>query len=110
MYINAYENLKKFVEISLDMYKVSVNIIFDSFIYAFQCLFFIQHELSTLLYPVLIYMYLELISNGNYEHAKVIIEKFGPEQEEYHQEDISKISLVTNQIQLNQNELTLAFK
>lgn len=70
----------------------------------------IQHELSTLLYPVLIYMYLELISNGNYEHAKVIIEKFGPEQEEYHQDDISKISLVTNQIQLNHNELTLAFK
>ncbi|XP_077300111.1 TATA-box binding protein associated factor 5 [Arctopsyche grandis] len=88
VYTNAYENLKKFVEVSLDMYK---------------------HELSSLLYPVLIYMYIELVCNGNHEHAKTLLDKFGPEQEVFFLEDITKISQVINQMQVAQNELTAAF-
>lgn len=55
-------------------------------------------------------MYIELVCNGNHEHAKTLLDKFGPEQEVFFLEDITKISQVINQMQIAQNELTSAFK
>lgn len=80
----AYDSLKKFVETSLDVYK---------------------HELSTLLYPVFVHMYMVLILYDHNEHAKKFMEKFGPEQEDYYQEDLKKISIVKSKEQIKGNEL-----
>ncbi|KAL4708115.1 hypothetical protein ACJJTC_009894 [Scirpophaga incertulas] len=80
----AYDSLKKFVENSLDIYK---------------------HELSTLLYPVFVHMYLLLILYEHPEHAKSFLEKFSIEQEDYYQEDLKKLSTVKHKDQIKGNEL-----
>ncbi|KAJ0181834.1 hypothetical protein K1T71_002556 [Dendrolimus kikuchii] len=80
----AYESLKKFVETSLDIYK---------------------YELSTLLYPVFVHMYLMLILHDHNEHAFNFMEKFRSEQEDYCQDDLKKLSIVKNKNQIKGNEL-----
>lgn len=80
----AYESLKKFVENSLDVYK---------------------YELSTFLYPVFVHMYLILILYDHKEHAVKFLEKFGPEQEDYYQEDLKGLAMVENKEQIKGNEL-----
>ncbi|XP_052746733.1 transcription initiation factor TFIID subunit 5 isoform X2 [Bicyclus anynana] len=80
----AYDSLKKFVENSLDVYK---------------------YELSTLLYPVFVHMYLILILYDHNEHAIKILEKFGPEQDEYYQDDLKRLCAVKNKDQVKGNEL-----
>ncbi|KAI8427842.1 hypothetical protein MSG28_002226 [Choristoneura fumiferana] len=67
----AYDSLKKFIETSLDVYK---------------------HELSTLLYPVFAHMYMILILYDHNEHAVNFLEKFGPDQEDYYQDDLKKFT------------------
>ncbi|XP_046821914.1 transcription initiation factor TFIID subunit 5 isoform X1 [Vespa velutina] len=89
LYEKAYSELKKFVESSLDIYK---------------------HELGTILYPVLVHMYLELVYNNHSEEAKQLIEKFGGNLEEYYQSDLKKLSNVTRREQMAGNELTDTFK
>ncbi|XP_041989256.1 transcription initiation factor TFIID subunit 5 [Aricia agestis] len=80
----AYDSLKKFIENSLDVYK---------------------YELSTLLYPVFVHMYLILILYDHTEHALKFIEKFGPDQEDYYQEDLKKLAIVKSKDQIKGNEL-----
>ncbi|XP_026321818.1 transcription initiation factor TFIID subunit 5 isoform X2 [Hyposmocoma kahamanoa] len=80
----AYDSLKKFVENSLDMYK---------------------HELSTLLYPVFVHMYLSLILYDHNEHASNFLEKFSSEQEDYYQDDLKRLAIVKNKDQIKGNEL-----
>ncbi|KPJ15131.1 Transcription initiation factor TFIID subunit 5 [Papilio machaon] len=80
----AYESLKKFIESSLDVYK---------------------YELSTLLYPVFVHMYLLLIIYDHNEHAAKFLEKFGPEQEDYYQDDLAKLCIVKHKDQIKFNEL-----
>ncbi|XP_045472078.1 transcription initiation factor TFIID subunit 5 [Harmonia axyridis] len=88
-YINSYRELKNFVEDSLDIYK---------------------HELGTILYPILVHMYLELVYNGHTEKAITLMKAFGPEQDSYYQDDLRKLALVTNREHMNGNELTDTFK
>lgn len=79
LYEEAYMELKKFVEGSLDIYK---------------------HELGMILYPVLVHMYLELVYNGHSEKAVALMQKFGAEQDPYYQDDLRRLAQVTaNQIQ-----------
>ncbi|XP_023011595.1 TATA-box binding protein associated factor 5 [Leptinotarsa decemlineata] len=85
----SYTELKRFVEGSLDIYK---------------------HELGTILYPVLVHMYLELVYNGHTEKAIGLMKKFGPEQDCYYQEDLKKLAMVTKRDHMNGNELTETFK
>ena len=40
-------------------------------------------------------MYLELVYNDHQEIAKTFLKKLGPQQEDYYQDDIVKLSLVT---------------
>ncbi|CAK9799104.1 Transcription initiation factor TFIID subunit 5 [Anthophora quadrimaculata] len=89
LYEKAYSELKKFVEGSLDIYK---------------------HELGTILYPVLVHMYLELVYNNHSEEAKQLLEKFGGNLEEYYQNDLKRLSNVTRREQMAGNELTDTFK
>ncbi|XP_066585283.1 transcription initiation factor TFIID subunit 5-like [Prorops nasuta] len=89
LYEKAYSELKKFVEGSLDIYK---------------------HELGTILYPVLVHMYLELVYNNHSEEAKQLTEKFGSTLEEYYQNDLKRLLNVTKREQMAGNELTDTFK
>ncbi|XP_076756911.1 TATA-box binding protein associated factor 5 isoform X2 [Xylocopa sonorina] len=89
LYEKAYSELKKFVEGSLDIYK---------------------HELGTILYPVLVHMYLELVYNNHSEEAKQLLEKFGGNLEGYYQNDLKRLSNVTKRDQMSGNELTDTFK
>ncbi|XP_076037366.1 transcription initiation factor TFIID subunit 5-like [Oratosquilla oratoria] len=72
-YEDAYTGLQNFIEKSLDAYK---------------------HEVSLVLYPVFVHMYLELVYNGHEEASKSFMLKFGPLQENFYQEDVHKLSLV----------------
>lgn len=74
-YQDAYMSLQAFIEKSLDAYK---------------------HEVSLVLYPVFVHMYLELVYNGHEEVSKAFLKKLGPLQEDYYQEDVHKLSLVTS--------------
>jgi transcription initiation factor TFIID subunit 5 len=82
IYEDNYNNLKKFIESSLDSYR---------------------HELVLLLYPVFVHMYLELVYNEHEEQAIKFMNKFGSEQEYYYSEDIRKLSVVTKKEHLNAN-------
>lgn len=55
-------------------------------------------------------MYMELILNNHVEHAKNLLEQFGPEQEEFYQDDIKKFSQITNKSQINKDDLAETFK
>lgn len=88
-YEQCYIELKNFVESSLDIYK---------------------HELGTILYPVLVHMYLELVYNGHTEKAITLMNRFGPEQDVYYQDDLRKLAYVTKRDHMNGNELTDTFK
>lgn len=63
-----------------------------------------------ILYPVFVHMYIELVCNGHEEQAKELMEKFGPEQEYYYQEDIKRLSMITKRDQMSGNDLTDTFK
>ncbi|XP_069950406.1 transcription initiation factor TFIID subunit 5 [Cherax quadricarinatus] len=74
-YEDAYKSLQAFIDKSLDAYK---------------------HEVSLVLYPVFVHMYLELVYNGHEQVAKSFLEKLGNMQESCYQEDVHKLSLVTS--------------
>lgn len=63
-----------------------------------------------ILYPVFVHMYIELVYNGHDEQAKELMEKFGPEQEYYYQDDIKRLSMITKRDQMSGNDLTDTFK
>lgn len=88
-YEKSYSELKHFVEGSLDIYK---------------------HELGTILYPVLVHMYLELVYNEHTEKAIALMKRFGPEQDAYYQDDLKRLAMVTRRDHMNGNELTDTFK
>lgn len=89
VYENSYLELRKFVEESLDIYR---------------------YELSMILYPVLVHMYIELLYNGHEDQAAQLMAKFGPEQEYYYQDDLKKLAMVTRKDQISGNDLTETFK
>lgn len=69
-----------------------------------------QHELGTILYPVLVHMYLELVYNNHSTEAKQFMEKYSKNLEEYYQNDLKRLSNVTKRDQMDDNELTATFK
>ncbi|XP_055946125.1 transcription initiation factor TFIID subunit 5-like [Argiope bruennichi] len=89
IYEDTYVGLKKFIGTALDTYR---------------------HELSMILYPVFVHMYLELVYNEHEAQAKYFMEKFGPEQEEYYQDDIKKLSCLTKKEHMKGNELMDSFR
>ncbi|BES89516.1 Transcription initiation factor TFIID [Nesidiocoris tenuis] len=88
-YEEAYIDIKKFVDGSLDAYK---------------------YELGMILYPVFVHMYLELVYNGHEQQAIRLMNKFGKEQEIYYQGDLMKLSQVTKREHMKGNEITDTFK
>lgn len=66
--------------------------------------------MGTILYPVLVHMYLELVYNNHSEQAAALMAKFSGNLEEYYQNDLKKLSNVTKREQMAGNELTDTFK
>lgn len=88
-YETAYSDLKRFVENSLDIYK---------------------HELGSILFPVLVHMYLELVYNNHPSKAIELMKKFGPEQDYYYQEDLRKLAMIMKKEHMNGSEIVETFK
>lgn len=125
LYEYAYLELRRFVDESLDIYKVwqfnSCFVFFNALLKIVRLnliiLFFFcfemaksQHELAMILYPVFVHMYLELVYNDHEEQAKKLIDKFGAEQEHYYHEDITRLATVTKRDQMSGNDLAETFK
>ncbi|ESO82043.1 hypothetical protein LOTGIDRAFT_135304, partial [Lottia gigantea] len=89
LYGDIYEDLKAFVDSSLDVHRV---------------------ELAMVLYPVFVHMYFELVYNEHESTAKSFMEKFSKDQEEYYQNDISKLATVTKPEHMKGNQLMENFK
>lgn len=89
IYEDTYVSLKKFIETALDSYK---------------------HELSMILYPVFVHMYLELVYNEHEQQARYFMDKFGPEQEHYYLDDVKKLSCLTKKEHMKGNEFMDNFR
>jgi len=89
LYDDHYISLKSFVESSLDVHKC---------------------ELSMVLYPVFVQMYLELVYNGHEAAAKGFFGKFENDQEDYYKEDMKQLSTVSKQEHMKGNQLLDNFK
>ncbi|KAK3575934.1 hypothetical protein CHS0354_006251 [Potamilus streckersoni] len=89
LYDDHFTDLKAFIESCLDVHKV---------------------ELSMILYPVFVHMYLELVFNQHEIHAKEFYEKFCMDQEDYYQEDLRKLSTVTKKEHMQENQLMDNFR
>lgn len=107
-YETAYLELRRFVDESLDIYKVGCVV--QTHKYTFLNCNLFQHELAMILYPVFVHMYLELVYNNHEAQAKKLMDKFGPEQEHYYQEDITRLAIVTKREEMSGNDLTDTFK
>lgn len=55
-------------------------------------------------------MYLELVYNNHESQAISLMERFGPEQEYYYQEDIKRLGMVTKSDQMSGNDLAESLK
>ncbi|KAJ7373053.1 Transcription initiation factor TFIID subunit 5 [Desmophyllum pertusum] len=95
-YEDYYSSIQAFVEKSLDIYKP---------------------ELAMVLYPMFVHMYLELVYKGSekkvlcfnfllyYFTAQSFFACFRGSQEDYHEEDLSKLSAITRREHMKSNEL-----
>lgn len=89
LYDDYYTDLMNFIESCLDVHKV---------------------ELSVILYPIFVHMYLELVYNEHEAHAREFFEKFCKYQEKYYTEDLRKLSTVAKKEHMKENNLMESFK
>ncbi|XP_071791479.1 transcription initiation factor TFIID subunit 5-like [Asterias amurensis] len=89
LYEEFYRGLQNLVESSLDSSK---------------------SELSQVLYPVFVHMYLELVYNGHENQAKKFFAAFGEDQEEHHQEDLTQLATVAKKEHMIHNELMMNYR
>ncbi|CAB0043908.1 unnamed protein product [Trichogramma brassicae] len=87
-YDKAYRELQKFIETSRDSYK---------------------HEMGTILYPVLVHMYLEMVYLNYSKEAQSLLEKHSRGIEDYYQTELQQLSHVTKREHLVENELANTF-
>ncbi|KAL5005773.1 hypothetical protein ScPMuIL_016931 [Solemya velum] len=89
LYEDHYTDLKSFIESCLDVHKV---------------------ELSLVLYPVFVHMYLELVYNQHDRYAQTFFHKFAPDQEVYYQVDLQRLATVYKKEHMERNQLMDNFK
>ncbi|XP_077971928.1 transcription initiation factor TFIID subunit 5-like [Styela clava] len=87
-YQDSYRMLKQFIESNLDSHK---------------------WELAQVLYPVFVHMYLELLYNNHAEKAKLFFLQYSGELEDFHEEDLIKLSTMTKKEHMEGNELMRVF-
>jgi len=88
-YEKAYLSYRRFVENSLDVYK---------------------HELSLVLYPLFVHMYLEMVYNNHESNASKFMQRFAPDQEEYYRDDLKKVSFIIKKEHMKGSDLMENFK
>lgn len=106
-YEKAYLSYRRFVESSLDVYKVRFHLYKPP---TRSNINFLQHELSLVLYPLFVHMYLEMIYNNHEGEASKFIERFAIDQEDYYQEDLKKVSFITKKEHMKGSDLMENFK
>ncbi|XP_035827359.1 transcription initiation factor TFIID subunit 5 isoform X2 [Aplysia californica] len=89
LYEDLYRNLKNFIDSCLDVHKV---------------------ELSTILYPVFVHMYLELVYNGHEWNAWEFYSKFWQDQEEHRHPDLAILSSVRKRDHMDKNPMLSSFR
>ncbi|XP_059164243.1 transcription initiation factor TFIID subunit 5-like [Physella acuta] len=89
LYEDLYNDLKTFIDSCLDVHKV---------------------ELSIILYPIFVHMYLELVYNDHEWNAAEFYTKFWQDQEEHHHEDLAKLAIVRKKEHMNGDQLLENFK
>uniref|UniRef100_H2Y8T0 Transcription initiation factor TFIID subunit 5 n=1 Tax=Ciona savignyi TaxID=51511 RepID=H2Y8T0_CIOSA len=88
-YDDNYRILQQFIEMSMDGNKC---------------------ELSLLLYPVFLHMYLELVYNNHQTKAKAFFAKFRGEMEHYHDADLHQLSNITTKSHMEGNNFIYNLK
>jgi len=88
-YEQAYKELRTFVEDSLDIYK---------------------HELSMVLYPILVQIYFKILASGLREKAKDFIEKYKCDLDGYYIEGLFNLLLLSKPEELLENDLVAAME
>ncbi|GFN91993.1 transcription initiation factor tfiid subunit 5, partial [Plakobranchus ocellatus] len=91
LFEDLYQDLKTFIDSCLDVHKV---------------------ELSTILYPVFVHMYLELVYNGHQWNASQFYSRFWKDQDEHRHEDLAKLTSVRQKEHMvgGDNQLLDTFK
>lgn len=89
IYKESYKRIEETIDGSLDIYR---------------------NELKSLVYPLFVHMYLELVHNGHEEEAVSFIETFGQQQEDYYQDDIKRLAMITKKDQMKDDELVKSFR
>ncbi|XP_007910610.2 transcription initiation factor TFIID subunit 5 [Callorhinchus milii] len=89
LYEEYYTGLKGFIEAALDAFKA---------------------ELSTLLYPVFVHMYLELVYNQHEREAQLFFTKYHVDQEGYYHDDLRVLAGLSKKEHMRGNETVLDFR
>ncbi|XP_043568836.1 transcription initiation factor TFIID subunit 5 [Chiloscyllium plagiosum] len=89
LYEEYYTGLKGFIETALDAFKA---------------------ELSTLLYPVFVHLYLELVYNEHEREARHFFHKYHGDQEGYYHDDLRVLAGLSKKEHMQGNETVLDFR
>ncbi|KAI8578790.1 hypothetical protein K450DRAFT_245543 [Umbelopsis ramanniana AG] len=85
----SYKSLRGWIENSLDWYKP---------------------ELRSVLFPVFVHSYLDLISKKLYEQAKHFMDTYKHDHLELHTPDINRLATITNESHVQENELAQIYR
>ncbi|KAG4086570.1 WD40 repeat-like protein [Neocallimastix lanati (nom. inval.)] len=88
LYEEGYSKLRSWIEGSIDMYRF---------------------ELRSILYPIFIYSYLDLVSKGKTQRAKQFMEKYSIDHREQHIQDIQRLSSLSDPMHVKENILAQTF-
>ncbi|KYQ91599.1 transcription initiation factor TFIID subunit [Tieghemostelium lacteum] len=89
LYLESYSKLRNWIHSSLDIYK---------------------NELLSILYPVFVHSYIDLITKGYPKEARELMETIGVEHEDYFGADLRSLRGISNTDQLRENELVHLFR
>ncbi|KAI8826680.1 WD40-repeat-containing domain protein [Fimicolochytrium jonesii] len=88
-YQQSYGRLRKWIDNSIDRYKL---------------------ELRRVLFPIFVHAYLDLVERGLREHAKNFMEAFKADHVELHNQDVLRLSAVTEPQHVAENEVAQNYK
>ncbi|KAK5822933.1 WD40-repeat-containing domain protein [Linnemannia elongata] len=88
-YDQAYSSLRRWIENSLDLYKP---------------------ELMSVLFPLFLHSYLNLVNRGLKEQASKFMASYKSDHLEMHSQDIARLSIITDAQHIKENELAQMYK
>ncbi|KAI9482612.1 WD40-repeat-containing domain protein [Zychaea mexicana] len=122
----SYRNLREWIEKSLDWYKVSslfYILVFLNFAHNTHAQWFLiffltrsiykqfhKPELRSVLFPIFVHAYLDLVSKNLSEQAKYFMETYKKDHVELHSLDISRLETVTTPDHIRENELAQMYR